>query len=101
LLADEDGPLIALGPGGAAMRLDGRKRWSIPSDGAAAPGGLLRRGVLLLHRTVTDLYDVADGLLVAQLPPAKGAALLHDLSCAVLDDGAVALHRLATHLSVV
>ena len=101
LLADEDGPLIAVGPGGAAMRLDGRKRWSIDGAGGAPAPGLLRRGVLLLQPGPTELYDAADGLLVAQLPEARAAALGADLSCALLHEDAVSLHKLATHLSVV
>ena len=101
LLAEEDGALIALGLGGAAMRRDGRKRWSIAAEGEAPPAGVLRRGILLLQRDATGLYDVADGLLVAELPAAKEASLANDVSCALLEDGAVSLHRLATHLSVV
>ena len=101
LLSDEDGALIAVGPGGAAMRLDGRKRWSIDGAGDAPASGLLRRGVLLLQRGPTELYDAADGLLVAQLPEARVAALGADLSCALLHEDAVSLHKLATHLSVV
>src|SRR2546430_1064997 len=101
LLSDEDGALIAVGPGGAAMRLDGRKRWSIDGAGDAPAPGLLRRGVLLLQRGPTELYDAADGLLVAQLPEARAAALGADLSCALLHEDAVSLHKLATHLSVV
>jgi hypothetical protein len=93
--------VIAIGAGGAAARLDGRKRWSIAPDGASAASGTLRRGVLLLHRSATELYDLADGVPVAQLPPASAASLLHDLSCALIEDDAVSLHRLATHLSVV
>ena len=101
LLAEEDGALIALGPGGAAMRLDGRKRWSIAAEGQMEPAGVLRRGILLLQRGATQLYDASDGLLVAELPAATQASLANDLSCALLEDGAVSLHRLATHLSVV
>jgi hypothetical protein len=101
LLAEEDGALIALGPGGAAMRLDGRKRWSIAAEGQMEPAGVLRRGILLLQRGATQLYDASDGLLVAELPAATQASLANDLACALLEDGAVSLHRLATHLSVV
>jgi len=101
LLSDEDGALIAVGPGGAAMRLDGRKRWSIDGAGDASAAGVLRRGVLLLQRGPTELYDAADGLLVAQLPAARAAALGADLCCALLHEDAVSLHKLATHLSVV
>src|SRR5205807_8311033 len=101
LLSDEDGALIAVGPGGAAMRLDGRKRWSIDGAGDAPAPGLLRRGVLLLQRGPTELYDGAGGLLGAQLPAARAAALGADLCCALLHEDAVSLHKLATHLSVV
>src|SRR5439155_489229 len=64
LLAEDDGALIALGPGGAAMRLDGRKRWSIAAEGNAEPAAVLRRGILLLQRGASELYDVSDGILV-------------------------------------
>ena len=101
LLAEDDGALIALGPGGAAMRLDGRKRWSIAAEGNAEPAAVLRRGILLLQRGASELYDVSDGILVAELPAAKHASLASDLSCALLEEDAVSLHRLATHLSVV
>jgi hypothetical protein len=82
------------------MRLDGRKRWSIAPGGGAAGPALLRRGVLLLHREGTELYDAAEGLPLARLPAARAAALGPDLSCALLEGGEVSLHRLATHLSV-
>ena len=75
LLGEEDGPLIAAGPAGSAIRLDGRKRWAIEPAGESPAPALLRRGVLLLHRAQTELYDAAEGLPVAQLPPARGAAL--------------------------
>ena len=101
LLAEDDGALIALGPGGAAMRLDGRKRWSIAAEGNAEPAAVLRRGILLLQRGASELYDVSDGILVAELPAAKHASLASDLSCALLEEDAVSLHRLTTHLSVV
>jgi outer membrane protein assembly factor BamB len=101
LVAEDDGALIAAGAGGAAMRLDGRKRWSLTASGVAPAAAILRRGILLLHRTETELYDAAEGLPVAQLPPARAAALGADLSCALVHDGAVSLHRLATHLSLI
>ena len=98
--AGEEGPLIAAGPSGAALRLDGRKRWSIEAAGESSAPALLRRGVLLLHRGQTELYDAAEGLSVAQLPAAPAAALGPDLACVLLQGGEASLHRLATHLSV-
>lgn len=100
LVAEEDGTMIAAGAGGAAMRLDGRKRWTIPAAGNVPASVLLRRGVILLHRGHTDLYDAGEGLPLAQLPSSRAAALGGDLSCVLIQDGAVSLHRLATHLSL-
>lgn len=100
LLGEEEGPLIAAGPSGAAQRLDGRKRWSLEAAGESSAPALLRRGVLLLHRGETELYDAAEGLAVAQLPAARAAALGPDLACVLLHGGEASLHRLATHLSV-
>jgi len=101
LLAEEDGALIAAGTGGAAARLDGRKPWSIHGHGDAVSFALLRRGVLLLQRDGTELYDAGEGLQVGRLPAARDAALGEDLSCVLLHDGAVSVHRLTTHLSLV
>jgi hypothetical protein len=100
LLGEDEGPLIAAGPSGSAMRLDGRKRWAIAPHGGTSAPALLRRGVLLLHREGTELYDAAEGLALARLPAARAAAIGPDLSCALLHGGEVSLHRLATHLSV-
>jgi hypothetical protein len=92
--------LFATGEGGAAARLDG-KRWSLPAeDGAQAAPAALQRGVVLLRRAKTCLYDAAEGMPLALLPPARAASLAADLSCALLLEGEVAVHRLATHLSV-
>jgi outer membrane protein assembly factor BamB len=101
LLAEEDGALIAVGRGGAAARLDGRKAWSLAAEGEGASFALLRRGVLLLQRDGTELYDAGEGLPVARLPAARDAALGDDLACVLLHEGAVSLHRLTTHLSLV
>jgi outer membrane protein assembly factor BamB len=98
---DEDGAVIATGDGGAAARLDS-KRWSVPADGPApALPALVDRGVVLLHRSATALYDAAEGLPLAHLPSARAATLAADLSCALLHgDGEISMHRLTTHLSV-
>jgi outer membrane protein assembly factor BamB len=101
LLAEDEGGLLAAGPGGAAARLDGRKRWSIAASGEQTAPAQLRRGVLLLHRKQIELYDAAEGLLVAALPPAPSASLGADLSCARIEQDSVSLHRLTTHLSLV
>ena len=101
IVCEDDGALIAAGPGGAAMRLDGRKRWAIAASGNTQAPALLHRGVVLLHRGPVELIDAAEGLPLAQLPPARAAALGVDLSCALIQDDAVSLHRLATHLSLV
>ncbi len=92
---------MATGDGGAAMRLDA-KRWSVAADGdALAAPALLQRGIVLLRGAQTSLHDAADGLPVAQLPPARFAALAADLSCALLRDEDLEVHRLSTHLSLV
>jgi hypothetical protein len=101
IVCEDDGALIAAGPGGAAMRLDGRKRWAIAASGNTQAPALLHRGVVLLHRGPVELIDAAEGLPLAQLPPARAAALGTDLSCALIQDDAVSMHRLATHLSLV
>jgi hypothetical protein len=100
-VCDEDGAVIATGDGGAASRLDS-KRWSVPADGPTpAMPALIERGVALLHRSATELFDAAEGLPLAHLPPARAATLAADLSCALLHgDGEISVHRLTTHLSV-
>jgi hypothetical protein len=55
---------------------------------------------VLLQRAHISLHDLTEGLQVAQVPPARSAALGADLSCALLHGGEASLHRLATHLSV-
>jgi len=101
LVGDDDGALIATAPGGAAMRLDGRKRWSVGPAGDGTAPAQVHRGIVLLQRTRTELYDAAEGLLVAELDPAQAAFLGPDLACALVQEGNVSLHRLATHLSLV
>lgn len=102
LTASEDPEvLLATGPDGALARLTGR-RWEAPPDEEAEPEpAQLQRGVVLSRGASTQLYDLADGVPVAQLPPARDAVLLPDLSCALIDDAGVSLHRLATHLSLI
>ena len=100
LLAEEEGALIAVGPGGGAMRIDGRKRWALSAVSKAAAPALLRRGVLLVLRHGVELHDAAEGLLLAQLPQARAAALGSDLCCVLVHEGSVSLHRLASHLSL-
>jgi hypothetical protein len=92
--------IVATGDGGAAARLDG-KRWSLAAeDGGVSAPAVIQRGVVLLRRANTCLRGAAEGLLLAQLPPARQAALGADLSCALLLEEEIAVHRLATHLSV-
>ncbi|HET9752870.1 MAG TPA: hypothetical protein VFP52_07905, partial [Myxococcales bacterium] len=101
LAAEEDGALIATGAGGAAMRLDGSRRWSLPARGAGpARAALVQRGVVALQREGTGLHNAADGVLLATLPAARAAALGWDFSCVLLGEREVSLHRLATHLSL-
>ena len=72
LSAGKEGPILATGDGGAAMRLDG-KRWSLPSSGdAPAAPALLQRGVVLVRGAHTFLYNADDGLPLAQLPHQLG-----------------------------
>jgi hypothetical protein len=97
--------VVVTGAGGAALRLDerGQARWTLPtSDTAASAEALLQRGVVLLQRNGTALHDAAEGLPLTALPAARWAALAPDLTCALVDQsGSLAVHRLATHLSVV
>ena len=99
LAAGEDPEaVIATGDGGAAARLDG-KRWSIAAeDGGPSAAAQIERGIALVGRR---LLDVQEGLVVAQLPPAREAALAPDLSCTLLIDDELAVWRLATHLALV
>ena len=69
-------------------------------DALAAPA-LLQRGIVLLRGAQTSLHDAAGGLPVAQLPPARFVALAADLSCVLLRDEDLEVHRLSTHLSLV
>ena len=101
LSAEEEGPVVATGAGGAAMRLDG-KRWSIAAEGdAPAEPALLQRGVVLLRGDRPSLYNAADGLPLAQLPAAREVAFGADLSCALLQGDELSLQVLAAHLSLV
>lgn len=111
-VADEPGEhghhgstVIVTGAGGAAMRLTerGAARWTLPTDDTAASAkALVQRGMVLLQRTGTGLFDAAEGLPLARLPAARWAALATDLTCALVDvSGSLSVHRLATHLSVV
>jgi outer membrane protein assembly factor BamB len=99
--------LIVAGRGGAALRLDerGGRVWSLPPEGEAkALAPLVARGVVLLAREGTSLYDAAEGLPLVRLTEVApcAAALSADLTVALLDaSGALHLHRLAAHLSVV
>ena len=101
LCAEDDGALIATGAGGAARRLDGSRRWSVPAQGAEpARAALSQRGIVALQRGGTALHNAADGVLLARLPAARAAALGADLSCVLVGEREVSLHRLATHLSL-
>jgi hypothetical protein len=93
--------LFATGDGGAAARIDG-PRWELPAEsaGPCAPAQV-QRGVVLVRRSQPALYDAAEGLLLAQFAAPRDAVLGPDLSCALLLDADVSLHRLATHLSLV
>ncbi len=97
--------VIVTGAGGAAMRLDerGAARWSLPTGDTSAPAqALLQRGMVLLQRSGTALFDAAEGRPLTRLPAARWAALGSDLTCALVDEtNALSVHLLATHLSVV
>lgn len=98
--ADEPEVLIASGANGALARLTG-KRWEVPPEGESPPSpAQLQRGVVLSRGVSTLLYDAAEGLTLAQLPPAREAALAPDLSCALIEEGEVSMHRLTAHLSL-
>jgi len=105
---EPDDVILVTGKGGAAARIDARGgiAWSLEAidDSPLVEAPLLRRGVALLSRGGAVLHDAASGLELARLssePPAL-AALGEDLSTALIDEaGALSLHRLATHLSLV
>jgi len=104
---DEDqGTLLAFGPGGAAALLDGsgRIRWTLPGEGAAqASAGVLAGGLLALPGPRLRLVDPSDGLVVAVLGDAAPRlfAVGPDLGVALVAGDDLSLYRLATHLSVV
>lgn len=92
---------MASGEGGAVARLSG-PRWEVPGGTAAecAPAQA-QRGVVLARRDQRPtLHEIAEGRELAALPQARDAALAADLSVSLLLDGEVAMHRLATHLSL-
>jgi len=107
LLGADEQALIATGPGGAAARIDerGRVAWHLEPEGdAPAERALLQRGVALLRRGGVVLCEAGSGHELARLAaePPKVAAVADDMSVALLDDDDIlALHRLATHLSVI
>ncbi len=93
--------LLASGANGALARLTG-KRWEIAADGESPPSpAQCQRGVILARGASTLLYDAAEGVPVARLPRAREAALAPDLSCALIEEGEVSMHRLAAHLSLI
>jgi hypothetical protein len=101
LAAEDDGPLVATGEGGAACNLDAAG-WAIAASGdAPAAPAVLHRGIVLIRGPETSLHNASDGLPLAVLPRCRDAALWPDLSCALLLEGEVAVHRLSTHLSLV
>ena len=107
LVATEE-ELFATGGQGEAARIVGLEApgsrlqaWTLPPEGGSSSRpAQIHRGVLLLERAQPSLYEAAQGLPLAQLSPARSALLLSDLSVALLNDRDVAVHRLATHLSV-
>ena len=107
LLGADEQALIATGPGGAAARIDerGQVAWHLDPEGdAPAERALLQRGVALLRRGGVVLCEADSGHELARLAsePPKVAAVADDMSVALLDDDDIlALHRLATHLSVI
>ena len=94
----EAGKAEVFRPQASGVRTQG---WSVPAEaGATGVAAQLERGVVLLHRALPTLYEAKEGLPLAQLPAARAALLLSDLSCALLAEDEISLHRLATHLSV-
>jgi hypothetical protein len=107
LITADEQTLVVTGPGGAAARVDerGRIAWQLDGDGdAPAEPAAVQRGVALLHRGGALLCEATTGhelALLASEPP-KLAALTDDMTVALVDhDDAIAVHRLATHLSLV
>jgi len=100
LVATEE-ELFATGEQGEAARIAGPRTWTVPPEtGGLSRPAQVHRGVVLLERAQPSLYEPVQGLPLAQLPAARGAVLLPDLAVALLSDGELAVHRLATHLSV-
>ena len=106
-VSEEPEVVVATGEGGEAALLglqapgSGLRPWSLPAEeGSAAAPAQLERGVVLLQRARPTLYDAREGLPLAQLPPARSTVLTADLSCLSLQGSDLAVHRLATHLSV-
>jgi hypothetical protein len=97
-VAHEPDSRIVTGDGGAALLLDG-KRWSLAPDGSPGAAAQQRRGVVLVSRAKTELYELESGFLLASLPPGE-ATLCDDLSCAILRGSELQVNRLATHLSL-
>jgi hypothetical protein len=97
---------LASGPDGAAVRFDerGARLWSLePSSPQPAAPALLCRGVALLAREGLSLHDAAEGLPLSRVcaTPPQRVALASDLTVALVDErSALAILRLATHLSL-
>jgi hypothetical protein len=105
LISADEQTLIVSGPGGAAARIDerGRIAWQLEADGDAAPEpAQLQRGVALLSGA--RLCEASAGHELARLAtePPKLAALTEDMAVALLEhEDTIAVHRLASHLSLV
>jgi len=107
LITADEQTLLVTGSGGAAARIDerGRVAWQLDGNGdTAAEPAQLQRGVALLHRGGALLCEATTGhelAVLAQDPP-KLAALADDMTVALVDhEDGIAVHRLATHLSLV
>ena len=102
------GPLLlAAGPGGALAMLDqaGTLLWQLEADGTAVPSlPQLVRGVAITAASGLRLCDALGGVQVAQVGGPRAPALwasAPDLTLALCEGGELAVHRLATHLSLV
>jgi outer membrane protein assembly factor BamB len=107
-LDEQRGPfLLAAGPGGALALIDGAGAvaWRLEGEGLAPPSPpQLVRGVAIAAASGLSLCDALEGVPVAHLggqkPPSLWASA-PDLTMAICDGAELAVHRLATHLSLV
>lgn len=109
LWPERRGDVVAASASGAVVRLSerGTEIWQLAGEGSAGQPSLCNNVLLLPRASGTILYDARGGLPIAQLPGCTAHVLAADLSAALVsaslaaEPGALSLHRLTAHLSVV